>query len=181
MSKTGFPPLSPSEPPRVFGAPTLHTEADLLALGIAADGSLWSVEDPGLLRQWSLATRRQVNQWQLDEDATVWAFNWAGRLLASGRNEGAVCELSSGEQLVGWPADSWVTALAFQPYVPVLASGHDDGVVRVWEWADRKLLHEFDAHSNAVSAVSFSWDRNLLATAGEDRLIHMWDLNSGRK
>lgn len=180
MSKTAFPPLSPSEPPRVFGAPTLHTEADLLALGIASDGTLWSVEEPGRLRQWSLATRRQVNQWILNEDATVWAFNWAGRLLASGSNEVDVWEISSGEQLVGWPADSWVTSLAFQPFVSVLASGHDDGVVRVWEWQDRRLLHQFDAHDNAVSAVAFSWDRTRLATAGEDRLIHLWDLNTGK-
>ena len=62
MSSTAFPPLSPSEPPRVFGAPTLHTESDLLAVGIAADGTLWSVEEPGLLRQWSLGTRRQLRE-----------------------------------------------------------------------------------------------------------------------
>lgn len=181
MTTTAFPPLCPTEPPRAFGAPALHTDNDLLALGIAADGTLWSVEESGLLRQWSLNTRRQVNQWPLDEEATVWAFNWAGRLLASGSSEVDVWEISSGEQLVGWRADSWVTALAFQPFVPVLATGHDDGVVRVWDWADRKLLHQFPGHANAVSAVAFSWDRTRLATAGEDRAIHLWDLNTGKK
>src|SRR5262245_6990627 len=181
MSSTTFPPLCPPEPPRVFGAPALHTDNDLLALGIAADGTLWSVEETGLLRQWSLATRRQVNQWVLDEEATVWAFNWAGRLLASGSNEVDVWEISSGEQLVGWRADSWVTALAFQPFVPVLATGHDDGVVRVWDWAEKRLLHQFSGHGNAVSAVAFSWDRTRLATAGEDRLIHLWDLTTGKQ
>lgn len=180
MSSTAFPPLSPPEPPRVFGAPALYTENDLLALGVAADGTVWSVEEPGLLRQWDLATRRQKNQWMLDEAATVWAFNWAGRLLASGSSEVDVWEISSGESLVGWTADSWVTALAFQPFKPVLATGHDDGVVRVWEWADRRLLHEFRAHESAVSAVSFSWDQARLATAGEDRLVRLWDLNTGR-
>jgi WD40 repeat protein len=180
MSSTAFPPLSPSEPPRVFGAPTLHTEADLLALGIAADGTLWSVEEPGLLRQWNLATRRQTGEKALDEAATVWAFNWATRLLASGSNEVDVWEVSSGEQLVGWRAESWVTALAFQPYAPVLATGHDDGVVRVWQWSDSKLLRELRGHKMPVSAVSFSWDKTRLATAGEDRLIRVWDLATGK-
>ena len=129
MSSTAFPPLSPSEPPRVFGAPTLHTENDLLALGISAEGSLWSVEEPGLLRQWSLGTRRQLSTRTLDELATVWTFNWAGRLLASASDEVAVWEVSSGEQLAGWAALSWVTALAFQPGAPLLATGHDDGLL----------------------------------------------------
>src|SRR3989442_14387284 len=115
MTSTPSPPLSPSEPPRVSGAPTLHTDNDLLALGTPADGTLWSVEEPGLLRQWSLATRRQLSEKALDEAATVWAFNWAGRLLASGSSEVDVWEVHSGEQLIGWSADSWVTALAFQP------------------------------------------------------------------
>src|SRR4051794_3640440 len=104
MTSTAFPPLSPSEPPRVFGAPALHTENDLLAVGIASDGVLWSVEEPGLLRQWSLATRRQLSERKLDELATVWTFNWAARLLASASDEVAVWEVSSGEQLAGWSA-----------------------------------------------------------------------------
>jgi WD40 repeat protein len=181
MSSTAFPPLSPSEPPRVFGAPTLHTDNDLLALGMAADGTLWSVEEPGLLRQWSLATRRQISEKSLDEAATVWAFNWAARLLASGSSEVDVWEVSSGEQLIGWAADSWVTVLAFQPGAPLLATGHDDGVVRVWDWADRRLLHELRGHEAAISAVSFNWDRSRLATAGEDRLIRLWDLAEGKR
>jgi WD40 repeat protein len=180
MSSTAFPPLSPSEPPRIFGAPTLHTENDLLALGIAADGTLWSVEEPGLLRQWSLGTRRQLNQWTLDELATVWTFNWAGRLLASASDEVAVWEISSGEQLSGWPARTWVTALAFQPGAAVLAAGHDDGLVSVWNWIDRKQLLELRGHKSAVSAVSFSWDGQRLASACEDRLIHIWNLADGR-
>src|SRR5262245_29602521 len=92
-------PLSPTEPPRVFGAPTLHTESELLALGMNIDGTLWSVEEPGLLRQWSLGTRRQQGERQLDELATAWAFNWAGRLLASASDEVAIWEVASGEQL----------------------------------------------------------------------------------
>jgi WD40 repeat protein len=181
MSSTAFPPLSPPEPPRVFGAPVLHTEADLLALGIAADGTLWSVEEPGLLRQWSLATRRQVSERALDEAATVWAFNWAARLLASGSSEVDVWEISSGDRLVGWSVGSWVTALAFQPGAPLLAAGHDDGKVHVWHWVDRKLLRTIAAHKMPVSAVAFSLDMTRLATAGEDRLIRIWDLATGER
>jgi WD40 repeat protein len=179
-----FPPLSPSEPPRVFGAPTLSTESELLALGMAIDGSLWSIEEPGLMRQWNLATRRQRGQHPLDELATVWAFNWAGRLAASASNEVAIWEVYSGDQLAAWPAPAgkWVTALAFQPGAAVLASGHDDdGLVQVWHWTEKRLLREFSGHVRGVSALAFSLDRKHLAVASEDRLIHVYDLDTGAK
>ncbi|MGL4552611.1 MAG: hypothetical protein ACRC33_15670 [Gemmataceae bacterium] len=178
-----FPPLSPSEPPRVFGAPTLSTESEILALGMAIDGSLWSIEEPGLLRQWNLATRRQRGQHPLDELATVWAFNWAGRLAGSASDEVAVWEVYSGEQLAAWPAPPgrWVTALAFQHGVAVLATGHDDGLVQVWQWKEKRLMGEFPGHARGVSALAFSLDRKHLAVAGEDRVISVYDLASGAK
>src|SRR4051812_4900823 len=42
MTTAASPPLSPSTPPRTFGAPTLHTESELLALAMNVDGTLWS-------------------------------------------------------------------------------------------------------------------------------------------
>jgi WD40 repeat protein len=179
---TTLPPLSPSEPPRVLGAPTLHTESELLALGQAVDGTLWSVEDPGLLRQWQLASRRELAQHPLDELATVWAFNWAGRLVASGSDEVGIWEVYSGEQLAAWdsPNGQWVTALAFQPGVAVLAVGYDDGLVQVWQWNERKLLHEWSGHNGGVSALAFSREQKYLAVAGEDRVIRLYDLEQSK-
>ncbi len=179
--KTAFPPLTPSEPPRVFGAPTLHTERDLLTLGIAGDGTVWSVEEPGRLRQWNLGTRKQLTEHVLDELATVWSFNWAARLLGSASDEVAVWEISSGEQLVSWSAQAWVTALAFQPGAPILATGHDDALICVWNWIDKKQLFDLRGHDQPISqALAFSPDRKRLATVCEGRLINLWDLNDGR-
>src|SRR5262249_37276935 len=146
MSTTALPPLSPSEPPRVFGAPTLHTDGDLLAVAIASDGTLWSVEDPGELRGWNLPARRQLSSRPLESFATLWAFNWAARLLASASDEVAVWEVASGSQLAVWSTPSWITALTFQPGTTTLATGHDDGSVRVWDWAEGRLVCELPGH-----------------------------------
>jgi WD40 repeat protein len=181
MNSTALPPLSPSEPPRVFGAPTFHTDGDLLALGVASDGTLWSVEEPGELRGWNLATRRQVSSRPLDELSTLWAFNWAARLLASASDDVTVWEVASGEQLSNWPTPSWVTAVAFQPGTTLLATGHDDGSVRVWDWILPKLLLQLDGHGSSVSALAFSLEGRYLATAGEGKFIHLWELPSGDK
>ena len=181
MSATAFPPLSPSEPPRVFGAPTLHTDGDLLAVAVASDGTLWSVEEPGELRGWNLPTRRLISSRPLESLGTLWTFNWAARLLASASDEVAVWEVNSGNQLAQWSTPTWITALAFQPGAAVLATGHDDGLVCVWDWAEEKAQLEIKAHVRAVSAVAFSFDGTKLATAGEDKKIHVWDLQTGEK
>ena len=160
---------------------TLHTDGDLLAVGVASDGTLWSVEEPGELRGWNLATRRLISSRPLEEFSTLWAFNWAARLLASASDEVTVYEVASGAELAAWRTPTWITALAFQPGVPVLGTGHDDGVVSVWDWADEAPQVEFKAHSRSVSALSFSFDRGRLATAGDDKQIHIWDLASGLK
>jgi WD40 repeat protein len=180
MRSTALPPLSPPEPPRSFGAPTFHTDGDLLAIGIASDGVLWSIEEPGELRGWSLATRRQVASRPLDSFALLWAFNWAARLLASASDELIVWEVASGKQLAAMSTPNWITAVSFQPGAAVLATGHDDGSVRVWDWPRQELLLELDGHRMPVSAVAFSHDRKALATAGEDRLIHLWELPNGK-
>lgn len=182
MRPTAILPLSPAEAPRCFGAPTLHTDGELLALGITSEGVLWSIEEPNELRSWDLATRRQLSSRPLEEGAaTLWAFNWAGRLLASASDEVTVYECASGEELACWPAGPWVTALAFQPGAAVLATGHDDGSVRVWDWAEQKLLHTLHGHTQPVSAVAFSRDGAHLATAGEERTILIWGLATGQK
>src|SRR5262245_49297898 len=181
MRSTALPPLCPPEAPRCFGAPTLHTDGALLALGITSEGVLWSIEEPNELRSWDLATRRQLSSRPLDESsATLWAFNWAGRLLASASDEVTVYECASGAELANWSAGPWVTALAFQPGAAVLATGHDDGSVRIWDWADQRDLHDLDGHEQAISAIAFSRDARRLATAGEDRTVRIWDLATGR-
>ena len=40
---------------RVFGEPRFHTDGDIAAVAFAADGSLYSIDEAGLLRHWGFA------------------------------------------------------------------------------------------------------------------------------
>jgi WD40 repeat protein len=173
--------------PRVFGASPFRTDGELLALRFAPDGTLWSVEEPGVVRHWDLDTRRQIGWHELVDPAGLWCFSGTAHYLASGSNELCIWETSTGELRACWPQTSWVTALAFQPGGLILASGHDDGVVRLWHYATSRLLHELRGPiapsgaggSSAVSALAFSLDGKKLAVADEDRSILLWDVASG--
>jgi WD40 repeat protein len=167
---------------RTYGLPPFQTEGDLLALAFEQDGTLWSVEEPGVLRSWDLAGQRPTGEaLPLDEVATVWAFNWAGRLLAAASDELSVYEVASGVQLAGWPQPCWVTAVAFWPGTQMLATGHDDGLVRIWDWASRRLVRQMTGHQGPVSALAFGPDGRSLASASEDRTIGVWDAETGKR
>jgi WD40 repeat protein len=165
----------------VFGDRPFRTDGDLLALAFAPDSTLWSVEEPGVLRHWQ-PSEREVLDWQpLSELETLWAFNADATLLASGSDDLTLWDVNRGEMLVLQEMPSWVTAVAFAPDSALLATGHDDGSVRLWDARSWQLLRALTGHKRPVSALAFSADGARLATAGEDKLIHLWDVPTAKR
>jgi WD40 repeat protein len=165
---------------RAFGLRPFHTDGDLLAIGFTPDGTLWSVEEPGVLRNWDLHAQKQTEWHPLEEIATLWSFNASSRLVAAGSDELSIWVCPTGEQLANWTVPSWTTAMAFSPDSQLLATGHDDAVLRLWDWHGPSLAQELHGHSMPISALAFSPDGQRLASAGEDRIIRIWSLPSGQ-
>ena len=95
----------------VFGDPQLHTDGDLLALAFAPDGTLWSIEEPGVVRHWNRSG--QELSWHLPSDLEdLWCISNDARVLASASNDLSVWDASSGNLLTALPQAVWVSALA---------------------------------------------------------------------
>ncbi len=179
---------SPSQAPsahppavqRVFDDRPFRADGDLLALAFAGDGTLWTVEDPGLLRRWDLAGRRQIEWHLLSELENLWAFSRDARVLASASDELSLWDVPTGQLQAVLPQPSWVTALALRGDAGLVATGHEDGLVCLWDAANDEQLHELRGHRGPVSALAFSADGTRLASAGEDRIIRIWDVSTGR-
>jgi WD40 repeat protein len=165
---------------QVFGGEPFRTDDDLLALAFAADGSLWSVEDPGLLRHWDVAGGKLLSWQALSDLAMLWQFSDDAGVLASAGDEVILWDVAQAQALAFLPQPAWVTALAFNPRASLLATGHDDGTVHVWDVATRQALHSWQAHHRPVSALAFSREGTRLASAGEDKAICLWDPDGGR-
>lgn len=188
MSLTTIPPLSSDHSPlserpqsivNTFGADPLRTDGELLALGHAANGTVWSVEEPGVLRQWDLSDRKQLKAHLLDDLATIWRFDELCALVASGSDEVTLWDVATGEITQSFPTDAWVTTIAFSKDGRYLASGHDNGTIRIWDLQKGELVRSYEAHQRAVSALAFSPGGNLLASSGEEKVIRLWDVASG--
>jgi WD40 repeat protein len=166
---------------RVFDDRPFRADGDLLALAFAGDGTLWTVEDPGLLRRWDLGGRRQLEWHLLSELENLWAFSRDGRVLASASDELSLWDVPTGQLQAVLPQPSWVTALALRGDAGLVATGHEDGSVGLWDAANDEQLHELRGHRRQVSALAFSADGTRLASAGEDRVIRLWDVATGRE
>jgi WD40 repeat protein len=181
MNPSTTPPAVPDSDlvTRTFGEPQWHADGDLLAMAYARDGTLWSVEEPGVLRHWE-SSGRLLGRYFLSEMEMLWVFGPRAELVASGSNEVVVWEVATRRQVASLPQSSWVTAIAFHPTGRVIATGHDDGSVRVWDLDTKSQRPELRHHTQAISALRVNSDGSLLAVAGEDRKIAVWDAAAGK-
>ena len=83
----------------VIGEPQLHTDGDVAGLAFAADGSLWSIEETGIVRQWNAPSGQQLDWQWLSDLETLWVFSSDARLLVSASDDLTLWDASSGAVL----------------------------------------------------------------------------------
>lgn len=189
MGLTTIPPLSHESSPlserphslvHLFGEEPLRTDGELLALGHAADGTVWSVEEPGILRHWDLSKPTQLEAFPLDDLATVWAFSPDCRLVAAGSDDLTIWCVNTGKVQATFTTPGWIMAIAFSNDLQFAATGHEDGSIYLWDINEHQSLLQIEkAHQSAISALSFSPDGAIIASAGEDKCIRLCETRTG--
>jgi WD40 repeat protein len=61
-----------------------------------------------------------------------------------------------------------------------LATGYRDGTLLLWDAVDGRQLLQLPGHSGQVTAVAFSPHDHTLASAGTDRTVKLWNLETGK-
>ncbi len=79
-------------------------------------------------------------------------------------------------------ADNYVLALGWGRQSNILASAGYKGVMDIWSVASGENMLRIAGHTAAVKALAWAPPRgDYLASAGEDRVIRLWDLNERKE
>jgi RNA polymerase sigma factor (sigma-70 family) len=130
------------------------------------------------------------------------AFSPNGRILASAggddrgqdhKHEQAIClwEADTGKEVAHLQAPGWnVWALAFSPDGKTLAATstrgvgvHAVGTLTLWDVATRKPLHQLPSARRSMTTLplAFSPDGKQVAANGDDGMLRIWDVTTGRE
>jgi len=158
---------------------TGHT-GNVQAVAVSPNGRIVaSGGDDRTIRLWDVPTKkvlRTLNGHNLTVD--VLTFSPKGDLLASGSSDGSARFWSlDGKSLATIDGGSvGAKSLAFSPDGRLLAIGGSDGAIRLMRVSDRRELSRTSAHKNSVYCVTFNPGGTLLASAGFDRVTHVWEV-----
>jgi WD40 repeat protein len=113
-----------------------------------------------------------------DEAVYSVAFSGDGSRVASGGYDRVVklWDAHTGRPRPQLHRKGRVGSVAFSPTEPsLLAIGDLDDMVTLW---DGRVAHELKGHTSSVETVAFSPDGRLLASAGLDKVVRVWDVSS---
>ncbi len=176
-------------PPRSFlriGTPKMRHGDRILCLAYSPDGQMLAAgggNDP--VRVWSPKTGallREIHEpW-----AHAVAFTHSGKSLLVAGSQKKIrmwnFELNKETaQLEGHRAT--IKALAISPDDQMIASGSQDGFLIIWTMEFKRIVGSpIPAHTDEITALAFCPDKdsNLLASAGSDRLIKLWNTDNNQ-
>ncbi len=150
--------------------------------GVDGDIILWDLET-GRPRREPLPTHAgTVNHLEFSRD---------GHTLVSANNDGAAILWAIDQQLGDSVPDleQRVLSLTFNPASeePQLITGSEDGEIIFWDIADRQPTDKFfEGHTLNVNTVAVSpvnknsTEPRILATGGDDKMVHLWNLTTGK-
>lgn len=132
------------------------------------------------VRVWDTATGDSLAGWRVDAEVESGDFAARGHLVVFGLTDGRVLLAAPGSVTVdSLGRGSNFAILDAHPDGDQVAAGFENGEVALFDVASRTEVRRWKAHYR-LAVPAWSPDGALLATAGSDSLVRIWELPSGR-
>jgi WD40 repeat protein/tRNA A-37 threonylcarbamoyl transferase component Bud32 len=176
------------------GAPLLKTGGEVNALAFSPDGeTLAAVADYGLASVWDVGSRSLRHEpFRVASYAIGVSINADGTMLATAGGEGvSLWDVATGASLGEIGDFRTAGDVAFSPTEPLVAFVREgylqagQGYAEIWDVARRSRVASLQVDVGDPGyvlgwAIAFSPDGRMLATAGIDQLVHLWDVRTGK-
>ncbi len=166
--------LGDTRPQKVFGV-AFSPDGEILA----------SAHNDNTVRMWEVETR-ELKRTLVGHQAAVRsvAFSPNGNILASGGMDARVLlwDLDTGRLKRIIRPGGTVWGIAFSPDGNTLATGTEYGHVSIWDISNLRRVvrrHRIRAHSVRAWSVSFNPNGDMLASAGGDAVVRLWNPETG--
>jgi WD40 repeat protein len=170
---------------RHFNAETLH----IRSLAMTADESLLAVcGDDKEVRLWKAANGQSVRRLPTEHQTGYVCFSPNGKMLAATtiRNTIHLWDVDGGREIRTITTDAGIynriSRLSFAPDGKFLVGAlSQKGGLIIWEADSGKVAHELFAGKLSFHAIAFSSDGKRVAVGGEERIIRILDVTTGKE
>jgi WD40 repeat protein len=168
---------------RLKSNPLTRTDLEKCQLTLSPDGRFIArLEESGELKVWRWESGESVLK-SAPRKCSALAFSSDNRRLAVGHEALITCfDLTTGKPSRRWQAVDRAYQIEFHPDNGRLAAGYfQSNVVSIYNVEDGTHLADLPTGASTMTIVAWHPDGKLLATAGSDPRIHIWDVPARRK
>jgi Tol biopolymer transport system component len=159
-------------------------------LTFSPDGRFLASGSRGLshsIRIWEVSSGRVSKtlewDWKYADDVRAMAFSYDGLKLVSVAMDNIIriWDVRSGmvEKVFNKERTEIPVSLSFSPDGEMLAAGTTHGGITLWRLSGGSVIRHIDAHRGSVPSVRFSKDNKRVVSAGIDKRVLSWDIDTG--